>query len=246
MTPHQKEFFEQLADPFSGEELFDSLTDLVYFLKNARGQYMVVNQALAERCGFRHKHELIGRTADQVYPSPLGESYRAQDEAVIRTRQPILNHLELQIYPGGNTGWCVTSKVPIRGRHGAVAGLVGISRDLRATSDTNEDYSSLAAAIGHIHAHYDEPLKIDHLAGMAGLSTYQFEQRIRKIFAITAGQFIQKVRMDAAVRRLRETDDSIARIALDCGYAEQSSFTRQFKLTVGLSPARYRRMVTEP
>jgi AraC-like DNA-binding protein len=66
---------------------------------------------------------------------------------------------------------------------------------------------------------------------------------MRKIFAITAGQFIQKVRMDAAVRRLRETNDSIAKIALDCGYAEQSSFTRQFKLTVGLSPARYRRML---
>ena len=51
--------------------------------------------------------------------------------------------------------------------------------------------------------------------------------------------------MDAAVRRLRETDDPISKIALDCGYAEQSSFTRQFKQTVGISPARYRRMQAE-
>ena len=247
MTPSQtqKEFFDQLAAPFTGEGLFDSLTDLVYFLKNSHGQYVVVNQALVERCGFHHKRELIGRTADQVYPPPLGKSYRAQDEAVIRTGEPILNHLELQIYPGGNTGWCVTSKVPLRGRRGDIVGLVGISKDLHATSETGEDYSSLAAVIRHIHAHYDQPLKIQDLAGMAGLSGYQFEQRMRKIFAITAGQFIQKVRMDAAVRRLRETNDSIAKIALDCGYAEQSSFTRQFKLTVGLSPARYRRFLAE-
>jgi len=246
MTPQtQKVFFDELAGPFTGEELFDSLTDLVYFLKNARGQYVVVNQALVERCGFRHKSELIGRTADEVYPAPLGQSYRAQDDAVIRTGEPILNQLELQIYPGGNTGWCVTSKVPLRGRHGNVVGLVGISKDLHVTSETGEDYSSLAAVVRHIHGRYDQPLKIQDLANMAGLSTYQFEQRIRKIFAITAGQFIQKVRMDAAVRRLRETNDSIARIALDCGYAEQSSFTRQFKLTVGLSPARYRRLMAE-
>lgn len=247
MTPlqAQKELFEQLARPFTGEELFDSLTDLVYFLKNARGQYMIVNQALVERCGLREKRELIGRTADQVYPPPLGQSYRAQDDAIIRTGEPILNHLELQIYPGGGTGWCVTSKVPLRGRRGIIVGLAGISKDLRATSESGEDYSSLAAVLQHIHQHYDEPLKIHGLAGMAGLSTYQFEQRMRKIFAITAGQFIQKVRMDAAVRRLRETNDSIAKIALDCGYAEQSSFTRQFKLTVGLSPARYRRMPAE-
>ena len=235
----------QLGAPFTGEELFDALTDLVYFLKDAQGKYVVVNQALVERCGFRHKHELVGRTADQVYPPPLGAGYRAQDEAVIRTGEPILNHLELQIYPGGNTGWCVTSKVPLRGRRGEVVGLVGVSKDLRSTSDTGEDYSSLAAVLQHIHAHYDQPLKIQELAGMAKLSDYQFEQRIRKIFAITAGQFIQKVRMDAAVRRLRETKDSISKIALDCGYAEQSSFTRQFKQTVGLSPARYRRMLQD-
>jgi AraC-like DNA-binding protein len=241
----KKEFFAQLTEPFTGEELFDSLTDLVYFVKNAGGQYVVVNQALVERCGFQDKRELLGRTADQVYPAPLGKSYREQDDAVLRTGEPILNHLELQIYPGGATGWCVTSKVPLRGRRNEVVGLVGISRDLRATSDAGEDYSSLAAVLKHIHAHYDQPLKIHDLAAMAKLSTYQFEQRIRKIFAITAGQFIQKVRMDAAVRRLRETDDSIAKIALDCGYAEQSSFTRQFKLTVGLSPARYRRMGKE-
>jgi AraC-like DNA-binding protein len=238
----QPGFFAQLAEPFTGEDLFDSLTDLVYFLKNARGQYVVVNQALVERCGFRDKRELIGRTADEVYPAPLGRTYRLQDEAVIRTGEPILNHLELQIYPGGVTGWCVTSKVPLRGRTGGVVGLAGISKDVHATSEAGEDYSSLAAVLQHIHAHYDQPLKLQDLADMARLSTYQFEQRMRKIFAITAGQFIHKVRMDAAVRRLRETEASIAKIALDCGYAEQSSFTRQFKATVGLSPARYRRL----
>jgi AraC-like DNA-binding protein len=245
-SPIQRAFFVQLTEPFTGEELFDSFTDLVYFIKNTRSQYMLVNQAMVERCGFQHKQDLIGRTADQVYPAPLGQSYHAQDEAVIRTGKPILNHLELQIYPGGRTGWCVTSKVPLRGRDGQIQGLAGISKDLKASGEAGEDYTTLAAVIEHIHAHYDEPLKLQALAEMAGLSPYQFEQRMRKIFVITAGQFIQKVRMDAATRRLRETEDSIADIALDCGYSDQSTFTRQFKLTAGLSPARYRRLMAEP
>jgi AraC-like DNA-binding protein len=238
----QTEFFAQLAEPFTGEELFDSLTDLVYFLKDARCRYMVVNQALVERCGFRVKSELIGRRADEAYPPPLGRGYVEQDEAVIRTGRPILNQLELQIYSSGVRGWCVTSKVPLRGLQGSIVGLVGISKDLHATTETGEDYTPLAVVIRHIQAHFDEPLKLQELARMAGLSTYQFEQRMRRIFAITAGQFIHKVRMDDAVRRLRETDDPIAGIAHACGYAEQSSFTRQFKQTVGVSPARYRRM----
>jgi PAS domain S-box-containing protein len=240
MALSRKEFLAQLAEPFTGEELFDSVTDVVYFLKNAQAQYVVVNQALVERCGFRDKAQLIGRTADQVYPPPLGESYRAQDRQIIRTGEPILNHLELQIYPGGSTGWCTTSKIPLRGAKGQIMGLAGISKDVHATSESGEDYSSLATVLRHIYRQYGQPLKIQELARMAKLSTYQFEQRIKKIFGITAGQFIHKVRMDAAVRRLRDTREPVARIALDCGYSEQSSFTRQFKLTVGLSPARYR------
>lgn len=237
-----RDFLALLAEPFTGEELFDAVTDLVYFLKDAACRYRVVNQALVERCGFRDKRDLIGRRADEVYPTPLGRSYREQDEAVIRTGRPILNHLELQIYASGVRGWCVTSKVPLRGASGAIAGLVGISKDLHAPTAAGGDYPSLATVIHHIQEHFNEPLKLSALARMAGLSAYQFEQRMRRIFAITAGQFIHKVRMDAAVRHLRETDQPIAAIAHACGYAEQSSFTRQFKQTVGLSPARYRRM----
>jgi AraC-like DNA-binding protein len=75
---------------------------------------------------------------------------------------------------------------------------------------------------------------------------YQFEQRMRRIFQITAGQLIQKVRMDAAVQRLRETDAPIAAIALECGYSDQSAFTRQFRRTAGMSPSEYRRAVRAP
>jgi AraC-like DNA-binding protein len=81
---------------------------------------------------------------------------------------------------------------------------------------------------------------VKELAAGAGLSEYQFEERIRKIFQITAGQLIQKTRMEVAVRRLRETDEPIATVALDCGYSDQSAFTRQFRQTTGLSPSEYR------
>ena len=74
----------------------------------------------------------------------------------------------------------------------------------------------------------------DHLAELGEL--------LRTAGVATAGQLIQKVRMEAAVRRLRETKGPIAAIALDSGYSDQSAFTRQFRLTVGLSPSEYRRM----
>ena len=51
----QTELFSQLAEPFTGEALFDCLGDLVFFIKNRRGEYVVVNQTLVERCGRREK-----------------------------------------------------------------------------------------------------------------------------------------------------------------------------------------------
>lgn len=242
MTPAQlrTELFAQLTEPLVGEALFDHLPDLVFFVKNQRSEYVVVNQTLVERCGRRTKNDLIGRRADELFPAPLGESYRAQDEAVLRSGKPILNQLELHFYATGGRGWCLTNKLPLRDAKQQVIGVVGISKDLQSANERGADYSAVAKVVQHIQNNFAATLRVADLAIRAGLSAYQFEQRIRKIFQLTAGQLIQKTRMEAAVQRLRETNDPIATIALDCGYSDQSAFTRQFKQTTGLSPSEYR------
>ena len=242
----QQELIAELDQPFWGEELFDCLPDLVFFIKNRRGEYVVVNQTLVARCGLKDKGELIGRTPNQVFPRPLGENFRLQDEAVLRNGEPIRNQLELHLYPSGAKGWCLTNKLPLRQRGGAILGLMGVSKDIHAPSDRGEDYAPIAGAVRHIQTHFDEPLKIPDLASLAGMSAYQFDQRIRKIFQITTGQFLHQVRMEAAIRRLRETRDPIAAIAQDCGYSDQSAFTRHFKQTAGISPAQYRKAAAPP
>ena len=241
-----QELLSQLDEPFTGEVLFDCLTDSVFFIKNDRGEYVVVNDTTVRRCGYRRKSELIGRKADEVYPPPLGESYRIQDEELLRSGTPILDQLELQLYPGGGPGWCLTSKLPLRDQQGKVVGLAGISRDLNQAYHTDDDYSHVAKAVHRIQTCYEEPLRVRELAAMTGLSEYQFEQRIRKIFHLTASQLIQKARMDAATHRLRHTEEPIAAIALACGYSDQSAFSRQFKRTVRLSPAEYRHASRQP
>jgi len=239
-TP-QADVFSELASPFTGEALFDCLPDVVFFVKNRRGEYAVVNRTLVDRCGRRDKQDLIGLKADEVFPPPLGRSYRVQDEQVLRTGTPIRDRLELHFYPAGGRGWCLTNKLPMIGRDGRIAGLVGCSKDLQTTHDRGEDFAQVAEAVRIIQTRYGHPLTVADLARDAGLSIYQFEQRLRRIFQLTAGQLIQKVRMEASMQLLRETDASIASIAQECGYSDQSAFTRKFRLTMGLSPSEYRR-----
>ena len=75
---------------------------------------------------------------------------------------------------------------------------------------------------------------------MSGLSDSQFRRRFRQQFKLPPQQFVLKVRMQAACHLLSATDESLAEVALLCGFCDQSYFTRQFRAFFDLSPKRYR------
>jgi AraC-like DNA-binding protein len=244
MTPAarlRKTFFDSLDGMPPVDSLFDAVPDIVFFVKDAFGRYMAVNQTLATRCGLPDKEAAIGLTAEELFPPPLGEGFALQDREILKTGHGIRDHLELHLYPGGRRGWCLTFKEAVKAKDGRIVGVCGISRDMHGPQDRQEDFAAMSKAIEHIHKHFDEPLRLPQLAEMAGLSIYQFDQRIRALFHVTAGQYLVKVRIDAACERLSTTNEVIAQIALSCGYSDQSAFSRQFKQAVGISPLAYRK-----
>jgi len=235
--------FARLAEPFTAEAVFDCLPGVVYFVKNEQAEYVVVNRTLADRCGVRDKRELIGKTAAQVFPPPLGRSYWEQDRLLIATGKPVQNQLELHLYPSGVTGWCLTDKFPLCDAGGTVIGLAGVSHDLHRPDELADDYRSVAAAVQHARDNLGKRLVATELAAIAGLSAYQLDQRLRRLFRLSTGQLLIKFRMDAAAELLQQTDRSVVRIGLECGYSDQSAFTRQFHRTTGLTPGEYRKSV---
>lgn len=220
--------------------LFDRLPDVVFFLKDSRGRYVAVNDTLVRRLGVANKDDLIGRTAAEVFPPPLGERYSRQDRAVCRTGRPLEDVLELHLYPHHREGWCITHKLPLRDEHGTVIGLAGVSRDAQYALPGHESLADLADAVQRIHAEFEAPLTVAELAATARLSVYQFNRRIRALFGLTPAQLITRVRTDAARAMLVEGSRSLTDIALACGYCDQSAFTRIFRATVGLTPGQYR------
>jgi transcriptional regulator GlxA family with amidase domain len=137
-------------------------------------------------------------------------------------------------------GWCLTDKVPLRDREGAVIGVAGISRDLQPTAVDAEGFAELAAVLDHTRDRFGGELRVEDLARTAGLSIYQLNRRLRLLFGITAGQLVTKTRIDAASAMLRTTSQPIADIAHACGYFDQSAFSRVFRRTAGLTPRQYR------
>jgi AraC-like DNA-binding protein len=227
---------------FQGDLLFDHVPGTVFFLKDAQGRYTAVNQALVQRCGFEHKSELIGKTAEQVFPLPLGTSFLQQDRRILQGGPTISGQLELHLYGNRKPGWCLTWKVAVTDAQGLVVGLAGLSRDVQQQLGSSSDADGVSRVTEHIRQHLDSPLHLEELAGMTGLSVFQLDQRIRALYGVTAGQYVIRARIEQACHRLSQTHEPISEVALACGYADQASFTRQFRKSVGLTPSAYRGM----
>ncbi len=236
----KQKFLEELGRPWMSDEIFDAVPDCVFFIKDREGRYVSVNRALVERCGKKEKRELIGRTAREVFPAHLGESFTEQDFEVIREGRAIRGQLELHLHPNGDQGWCLTWKEPVVNVEGKTIGVSGISRDISSRSEAPHDFEAVATVLDYIESHLDETLRLDDLAEKAELSGFQLDQRIRALFDLTTGQYITRRRIELACYLLERSEESIGFIALDCGYGDQSSFTRQFRQSVGITPGAYR------
>jgi AraC-like DNA-binding protein len=237
---YREEFLNALGRPFLGEELFDRVADTVFFLKDAQARYVAVNDTLARRCRLAGKADLIGRTARDIFPAPLGERFDLQDRRVLGEGLSINGRLELHLYPDGRQGWCLTWKEPLCRRDGRIVGLSGISRDVPMLATPQPDSAALSSVIGYIDDHLDAALRIPDLAARARLSVFQFDQRLRALFGLSAGQYLMRARIERGCNRLRQTDAPISMVAQECGYADQAAFTRQFHKSVGLTPKAYR------
>ena len=241
----QEDLFARLAAPSLLEGLFSRLPDVVFFVKDREGRYALVNETLLQRCGIAHKAGLLGRTAEEVFPGPLGASYTAQDRLVLETGAEIRDKLELHLYPRGRQGWCLTFKTPLRDAAGTIEGLVGISRDLPAADARRVEYQQLADAVEYLKEHYTEPLRLEALARVVGLAMDRFERLVREVFGLTPRQLLTQTRIQAASRLLRNKRMTVSDVAHHCGYSDHSAFTRQFKSTVGLTPREFRNAATE-
>ena len=140
--------------------LIDSLPDYI-FIKDRQSRFLINNLAHAQVLGATCPDEVAGKTDLDIFPPELAKQYYADEQAVMKSSQP-LNREETVVDPkSGETRWLLTTKVPLRDKDGKVVGLVGISRNI---SDLKRAEQALAQT-------HKQLLETSRLAGMAEVAT---------------------------------------------------------------------------
>ena len=90
--------------------LFESLDDVLFWIKDRDGRFCWVNTMMALYYGFKVREELIGLNDYDLFDEALANQYLIDDEQVLRGRS-IFSRVEVSVF--NHTGrWFRTSKVP--------------------------------------------------------------------------------------------------------------------------------------
>jgi len=103
----------------------------------------------------------------------------------------------------------------------------------------------LAMITEFIRDNLARPIRLSELASLAELSPSQFGRAFKTSTGTTPHLWHLDARIESAKRLLADRrSNSLAEIALDTGFSEQSHFTRAFRAATGVSPGVWRRDVT--
>jgi transcriptional regulator GlxA family with amidase domain len=91
-----------------------------------------------------------------------------------------------------------------------------------------------------IASHFQQPLHVDRLAAIAGMSRRTFAREFLRALGITPARYIDEVRVVAARRLLDETVNPFECIACQCGFGSANSMRRAFLRILRLTPTAYR------
>ena len=92
-----------------------------------------------------------------------------------------------------------------------------------------------------IHDNLAQPIRLSELASLADLSPSQFGRAFKISTGTTPHLWHLDARIESAKRLLTQHRYSLAEVALDTGFSEQSHFNRAFRAATGVSPGAWRR-----
>jgi len=99
---------------------------------------------------------------------------------------------------------------------------------------------SVLKAVYFIQQHYADPISLDDIVNEAQMSKYHLTRVFQQYTHMTPMKFVTKIRIEQALKLLKDNTLTIDEIAKSVGYANGNYFNKVFRSFIGVSPGRYR------
>lgn len=117
-------------------------------------------------------------------------------------------------------------------------GQAQYSEPLQFQTHSSEGFSDLAA---WMLRNLQKELTVEVLAAQVNLGARHFSRRFKTVFGLPPAEYVERLRLDEARRRLQLRSKSVNAIGLSVGYASADSFRRAFERRFGVSPGVYKK-----
>ncbi|MCR9199592.1 MAG: AraC family transcriptional regulator [Planctomycetaceae bacterium] len=236
----QDQFFNQLAAPRELLTLFDFIPGVYMYIKDVDSRFVRANRVVCDVVGAADPDELVGKTDFDFFPPAIASQYVAEDERVIASRQALSNQVWMVPGRNGVPRLYLCNKIPLLDAAEAVVGIAGVKRPYEFSASDSAGYGRLTRAIAYVTENYHREIEVGDIAEHVSLSISQLQREFSANFSITPVRYLREVRIGVARHLLESSDQSLAQIATDCGFYDQSHLTRHFKASTGLTPMKYR------
>lgn len=121
--------------------------------------------------------------------------------------------------------------------------VIRLSRKIEDTENsklTSSQKQIVMEIISYIEKNYSIKIHSDEIASKLFFNKNYISRLFKQETGLSIHEFVRKIRMKEAIKRLEETDDIISDIAVDCGFNDMKSFYQMFKNFAGCTPKAYR------
>lgn len=178
-----KQSLEATQDRLSLEQhllatLVENMPDAIYF-KDRDSRFIRCNQSMADLFQVPGPEDVVGRTDHDFFPRAEADVYRADEQHIMQTGEPIINKEEYELWRDGHYHWVLSTKLPLHDTSHNIIGTFGLSRDI---SDLKRAEAGLAARVSELQAlHAELQRSNQELEQFAYVASHDLQEPLRTV-----------------------------------------------------------------
>lgn len=176
-----------------------------YYVKNARGQFVAVNQTVATYNGYDHPVQMTGKTDFDIADAARARILSGLEQKMLKSGEGIAGFEEQIPDLNGNLRWFSTSKTPLRDVDGNVIGLVGVTRDITGQKQLEQTLLEAKNQLSYALSEMSDGLAMFDAEGVLVFCNEQY----RELFPLTGDLRVPGTRLRDILEAVTVTGEQV-------------------------------------